>query len=342
MAKETLEQILTPYIRPVTEEDKGKLPVYSYSKLDLFESCNYKYKLKYIDKNFDNSDAIHLYLGTLCHKICEIKGRIKAEGRELTKDDYVYLETVLEDGIEEKTDKGSELIIGLKEIKKKYLEDYYTADNATGMNYDEKIKLFMSKVIHEEMEEPDWNVLHNEFSFEFVFCYESETGERKEAIIHGFIDRVDKNKDGNYRVVDYKTSKKAYDPKKMATPLQQCIYGMALFNEYNKLPIEYRYDFIFIDEKQQACTKGYLKRAIKKLTKLLNQIDELADTDMYKPSPTPLCYWCFAGDSPNADDRFKGLCPYRSLWTPEKKTFDVLNKFEEGSKLAKTERKLIF
>lgn len=40
MAKETLEQILTPYIRPVTEEDKGKLPVYSYSKLDLFESCN--------------------------------------------------------------------------------------------------------------------------------------------------------------------------------------------------------------------------------------------------------------------------------------------------------------
>lgn len=342
MAKETLEQILTPYIRPVTEEDKGKLPVYSYSKLDLFESCNYKYKLKYIDRNFDNSDAIHLYLGTLCHKICEIKGRIKAEGRELTKDDYVYLETVLEDGIEEKTDKGSELIIGLKEIKKKYLEDYYTADNATGMNYDEKIKLFMSKVIHEEMEEPDWSVLHNEFSFEFVFCYESETGERKEAIIHGFIDRVDINEDDDYRVVDYKTSKKSYDPKKMATPLQQCIYGMALFNEYGKLPVEYRYDFIFIDEYQQACTKGYLKRAIKKLTKLLNQIDELADTDMYKPSPTPLCYWCFAGDSPNADDRFKGLCPYRSLWTPEKKTFDVLNKFEEGSKLAKTERKLIF
>lgn len=334
----TLDDLLQEHIRPVTEEDrKKKLPTYSYSKLDLFEQCNYRYLCKYIQGNYDSSEAIHLSLGTLAHKLCELKGRAKIEGKDV---DYDYLSDVLLQGIEEKTDKGSEMIVGLNDIKKQYFESFYEADNASGMNYQQKLDIFMSDVLRNEMEDKDWNVYATELSFEFIYMYDSN-GEKKEVLIHGFIDRVDQNENGDFRVVDYKTSKKKYDDKKMATPLQQCIYGFAMYAQTGKLPTDYQYDFIFINEYQQACTKGYAKRALKKLDKLFNQIDSLAESNEYVPNPSPLCHWCDYSDTNPSAVKYKGLCPYYSLWTPDNKTFKVNQDFTKED-TEKPKRKLVF
>ena len=57
-----------------------KLEQYSYSKLDLYAGCGFKYKLKYIDKiQFKWTDTIATEFGTCIHSIEEdIANAIKA------------------------------------------------------------------------------------------------------------------------------------------------------------------------------------------------------------------------------------------------------------------------
>lgn len=346
------EKALAGKIRLATPEDKKRnIFTVSYSKLDLFDQCNRRYKLKYIDKNYGNSDSIALRIGTCAHKVIELKARNIMEDKPV---DYDYLKTVFYEGVTEATEKGTEEIMGVNEIKKKFFDDFFAPDNASGMNYVQKCDLFMDTVVKEELTNEDWIPIAAELPFDFVYLYTLPNGEEREVLIHGFIDSV-RGKDfvdgkpTRLKVVDYKTSKKRYDDKKMATPLQQIIYGMALYTMYGILPEEYEYSFIFINERQKACTKGYMNRAIKKLDKIFNKIYELEMSNEYPPSPSPLCHWCdFCATNDNADVRMKDLCPYYSLWKPNEKTFAVNKTYDanedkeiaEGKKPAK--RKLIF
>ena len=337
-----MTEVLNNKIRKVTEEDKKKLTRVSYSKLDVLESCPYKFKLKYIDGNYANATSIALELGTLCHKVLELKGRYKMENRPV---DYDYLKEVLENGITEKTEKGEEVILGVNVLRKKYFDIWYVPDNASGMNYEEKINLFLNIVLLGEMEDEDWAVYATEMPFSFIYRYGGTDEDPKEVIVSGFIDRVDVNVDEKKKVVDYKTSKKPYDSKHLPTPLQQVIYGIALYCIENDLPVSYEYSMILLNIRQEACTKGYLNRAIKKLDKLLGNMDEYKNSGEYVPKPTPLCYWCdFHGNSPLADVQFKGLCDYYSLWTPTNKTFENNKEYQENSKTVTkvVGRKLIF
>lgn len=337
-------------LRKVEDVDRKNLRTVSYSKLDTLESCTRKYDSKYNKKLYAEQNAIHLDIGTLCHKILEIKGRMKIAGDDV---DYEYLKSIFKDGVQEITDKGQAMIIGTEAIKQKYgFEKWFEPDNASGMNYEQKCEVFLNKVLPNAIEDKNWKCFATEMRFEFVYRYGTDNA--KEVIIMGFIDRVDIYEDEtngvHFAVCDYKTSKKRFDDKKMATPLQQVIYNIGLFEKYGILPELNLYEFILINERQCGCTKGYLKRAVKKLDKLLNKIDELEAANNYPPSPTPLCHWCdYCATNPDADERYKHVCDYYSLWTPENKTFEVHRKWGEVDgwdkpvkKNSKTERKLIF
>ena len=354
--------LLASKVRPLTQEDKkNRLFTVSFSKLDLFDNCSFKYDLQYNKKNYVNSEAIHLDLGNIAHKVLELKGRMLKEGKEI---DLLYLRTVLFDGIEEKTDKGNELIIGVTEIKKKYgFELWYAPDNASGMNYEEKINIFLYRVLPKELTDEDWEVFGCEEQFDFVYTYgyedEAETIP-KEVIIHGFIDSlsVKRNEEGeiiDFKVTDFKTSKKTFPDVKTKTSLQQLIYGLSVYTNTGILPSEYEFSFILINEKQQANSRGYLTRGLSKLDKILNSIADKKESGTYQPSPTPLCHWCqFSKTNPDAVEPYNSLCPYYSLWTPTQKTFAVNQPYligengliEEKEDFTKpkieTKRKLIF
>lgn len=311
-----LEDVLAK-IRPVEDADRGKLLTVSYSKLSLFEHCAMRYKLKYIDGNYSESKTLPLELGTILHKGLEIKGRNKIEEKTV---DYDYITTSVVEGCEEKTDKSTSFLPGTKDIKKRYIEDWLIRDENTLMNYDEKLDLYLNVILKDRMEDEDWRVIAVEDSFEFVYD--------DKVIIHGFIDRIDENTEGKMKVIDYKSSKKVFRNEDIKTPLQMVIYDLACVFKYGKLPEFHEYDFILLDKKQATedgvCSSGYLKRGLKKIDRLFELIGEFEKLGVYKPSPTPLCYWCdFAGRNytPNADERYGGLCPYHSLWTPDNKTF---------------------
>jgi len=269
-----------------------------------------KFYQKYIEKNYDQSDAIHLDIGNILHKVLEIKYRDIIEGNEIN---YNELNRIVYEGIREATDKSEEMIIGVNEIIKKYGEDIFSkVDAKSGLSYENKMSIFTDYLHNEEND--NWKPLAVEQNFEFE--YEGK------GILNGFIDRIDINENGDLRVVDYKSSNKVFDHKDLTTPLQMVIYTLACEQLFNKKPIEHRYDFIMLGESQLACTKGYYNRGIKKLNKIFDEIEWYTALGEFKPKPTPLCHWCsFSKTNPNALWYMQDLCDYYSLWTPDNKTF---------------------
>lgn len=323
-------------IRPVTEEDRKNLPVFSYSKLEVFKNCPLQYRYKYIEKKYSQDTSIALELGSLCHYVLERKGHMIVNGEVI---DYELLNNLLANGVKETDEKTKEELIGVAQLKRKYFETWYEADNASGASYDEKMKLF-DKVLHEEMEESEWKPTYFEMPFEFVWD--------NKVIIKGFIDRIDTKdtEEGEiqYRTVDYKTSKKVYEQNKLATSLQFGVYALAILNRFGVLPVESEYRFILIDDKQFALTKGWENRLIKALDKVFGDIEVSEKKEVFVPKPSPLCYWCnFCQTNPEATI-YRNECEYFSKWTPNQKTFEVNKKWNalENMTKATPKRKLVF
>lgn len=322
-------QELLDKVRPITDADKN-LPVFSYSKMEVFKNCPMQYKFKYIDKKYSQDTSIALELGSLCHAVLERKGKMIVENKEV---DYDQLNDWLLNGINETGEKAKEVLLGVNQLKKKYFEVWHKKDNASGATYDEKIKLF-DKVLHEEMEDDEWQPTYFEIPFEFVWD--------NRIIIKGFIDRIDV-KNGEYKTVDYKTSKKIYEQSKLATSLQFGVYALAILNKFGVLPIESEYRFILIDDSQYALTKGWEKRLIKALNKVFDSVDICSEKNSFIPKPTPLCHWCsFCQTNPEATT-YRNDCKYFSKWTPSAKTFEVNKKWNalENNKV-ETKRRLVF
>lgn len=323
----------TPKLVLLPSDTKGKRAV-SYSSLDLFKNCPWHYKLKYTEGHTVGAKGIQLDIGTICHKIMELKGRCKMNNEPV---DPTYLEHILYTGIEEQTDKGTEHIKGILDIRKQYFETWAVPDDKSGKTYEEKLMTFVKDVVPTRMEDSEWQPIALEKSFTFSY--------NDRIIIHGFIDRVDQNRNGDLRVVDYKTSKSSYSEATLKTPLQMFIYALACEALYSKRPIAFQYDFLLLNELQDACSFGWYNRGLKKLDKILDQMDEGADT--YRPSPSPLCYWCeFCENNPDAPDPERRLCPYYSLWTPTNKTFEKNQEFNTCQttveEVNKSVRKLVF
>ena len=322
-------QELLNRIRPVTDDDKN-LPVFSYSKMEVFKNCPLQYRYKYIEKKYSQDTSIALELGSLCHYVLEQKGKMIVSGEMV---DYEKLNDILMNGVTETDEKTKEELLGVNQLKRKYFEVWHEADNASGASYDEKIKLF-DKVLHNEMEETDWKPTYFEKPFEFVWD--------NKVILKGFIDRID-TKDGQYRTVDYKTSKKVYEQSKLATSLQFGVYALAILNEFGALPIESEYRFILIDDKQYALTKGWENRLIKAMDKVFGDIEASEKKSVFVPKPSPLCHWCnFCQTNPEATI-YRNECEYFSKWTPTQKTFEVNKKWNALENInTAPKRKLVF
>lgn len=333
-------EYLKDYVRPVTEEDKKKLPTYSHSKLEVYENCPYRYSLQYEQGKRSNETTLALELGTLAHKVYENASQMWKEGVI----NYNDLKFLLEYG---DTD---EKISGIKDLSKKYFEEWYEPDSE-GHTYSWKMGQF-DKGLHEYMDSfgyNNWVPFKEEYDFEFVF--------NNRAIIHGFIDAILINTEGDMKTVDFKTSKKPFPDNKIPTSQQFSIYCMGMLNDFGKLPIQCDYKFILLNQEQNALTSGFGKRIVKKLNTVLDNIDKNGESGVYIPSPCPLCWFCpYNKNNPKNKD-FKNECEYYSLWSPTDKRWDVNKRFNaldltnnkdvnniEGSNYSndKKQRKLIF
>lgn len=134
--------------------------------------------------------------------------------------------------------------------------------------------------------------------------------------IRGFIDRVDKNPQGEIRVVDYKSGKSPGDRFADKAMFQMRFYALAWWRITQEIPrtlqIMYLADGKFLryqpDESDLLATE-------KKILAIRVAISHAADKGVFSPTPSRLCNWCsfknicpaFAGTPP--------VIPARDLWT---------------------------
>ena len=301
---------LKDFVRPVTEKDRATLPTYSHSKLEVFENCPYRYALQYEQGKRSSETTLALELGTICHRVYEIASQMWKNGLI----NYEDLKFLLEYG---DTD---EKISGIKDLSKKYFEEWYEPDSE-GHTYKWKMDQF-DKGLHEYISGFNYNgwiPFKEEYDFEFVF--------NDRAIIHGFIDAILINTEGDLKCIDYKTSKKLFPDSKIPTSQQFGIYCMGMLNAFGKLPVQCDYKFILLNQEQNALTSGFGKRIVKRLNSVMNKIDKYKKEDIYAPAPSPLCHWCSYCPTNSNAVQYKNECEYYSLWTPTEKNWDVNKRF---------------
>lgn len=343
-----MSDLFSEKLKSWTDEEQTDLTM-SYSKLNVFENCPKRYDLYYNKKlkGLDES-TIALEIGSMCHKVLEQKACTMMQGEQI---DYGKLKEMLHAGTVGSNVSHDDKLIGIDAIKSKYgIEAWYELDSES-RNYDEKISLFENTVLYKEVCDNDghineWQTIGVEERFDFIYLLQTENGLKKTHFM-GFIDRIDRryNDKGEpeYRVVDYKTSKKPYNVKDNATALQMCIYGMYIYLRYGVLPIEYLYSFILINERQTANTKGYEKRAIKKLDNLLTEIYANTDNNAWNGKGTPLCYYCpYRVDGILKDPIVGNECDEYCIWTPTNKTFERINADSCRPTVSKAKRALCF
>ena len=318
----------------IVKKDKPKAKKISHSKLNVYDSCAWKYYLTYEENHFIFTDNISSELGTLLHAVEEKIFNLIKENNPIPYQELIdfFQNANLPKRNKFDTENG---IFGLNILKEKYKEEFYKTDEL-GRSYYSKTSDYIEYGIHrlEDYFKDNPNIKPFEAEKYFSFTYRG-------YILSGFIDRIfyDTEKD-IYIIEDIKTKGKPFKDEELVTPMQFVIYCMGL-HECLDIPYEKiicRYNLPFLNITQDAGTKGFIKRGTEKLDKIIDKIE----SKEWKPNPSPLCYWCqYSQTNPDQPEEGKNLCPYYSLWTPDKKNKGVENKWEGMDQHAKILQKFL-
>lgn len=293
---------------------------FSYSKLNVFNSCGFKYKLTYVDGHYTFTDSLASLLGSLLHKCEENMARTLQEGKQVDyekiKDDFLNLNVPKRDKFD--NDGG---IYGINILKQEYQEEFFAPDEQ-GSSYNTRTLNYLNTGIYRLekylKENPNLEIYDMEKYFSVSFG---------DYVLSGYIDRIFYDRVNNcYIIEDIKTKHKPFKDTELTTPLQFVVYVYAL-SKHLGLPYDSFkcvYDLPFLDQKQDAGTSGFMERGLKKIEEIFNSIEHRE----YIPKPSPLCAWCsFSPTNPDQPSEGKHLCPYYSLWTKDNKTFEVSHKW---------------
>ena len=274
---------------------------YSYSKFETYEGCPFKYKLRVIDKiKFAWTDTIATEFGTAIHAMEEDIAKAIKDGQTI---DYVALK--------------NRLILKRHELEYKYAEVFNDLDKSSRTYLQKTYEYLESGIYRLERfmrEHPTYEVVGMEQYFSVEF---------DDVKFTGYIDRVLRDTaTGDIIIHDIKSWPVLKEQKDLTTPLQFVIYVLAAKKLYGVEPHQVKcyYDLPCCETYQEAGTKGFMDRGVKKLRNLIASIRN----QEFEPKPSPLCHWCeYCPTNPYQPEEAVGkvYCPYHSLWTKNKASF---------------------
>jgi len=238
----------------------------SASSIGTFEKCPKHYHYRYIEKpDIPKKDWSFLEFGKCAHEVLELF--------------------------------HEDLITNVREVSE-YPEVMKKSFKAALKNYDieilrdelsflkEILQTYLNKVLAEGLP----HVISNEMAFKIMVG---------DFMVRGFIDRIDKEGPGEYRVVDYKTNK---NPKYL-TNFQLLLYALVIKEKFPDAK-KIRGSYVLLKHNCKTLDWEFTEKDLKRTTNKILRVGTSIDTrDMWEKKPTMLCNWC----------DYKGIC--QDHWT---------------------------
>ncbi|MFH1803036.1 MAG: PD-(D/E)XK nuclease family protein [archaeon] len=237
--------------------------VYSNSKLWLYENCPEAYKIKYIDKTFpDLPKSIHAFLGSAVHEALEhLYGELMG-GKVLDLDQVI-------------------------EYFARGWHDKYALDIRVPVG--EKVDYFFNRGV---------KFLIDYYQSNLPFSKKTIDIERKiyfpidkGVFILGYIDRIEKHKDGSYEVHDYKTNNAIKKQEEVDADRQLAFYHMGLQNLFGPdITVKLTWHFLAHNKKIHSFRTPEQLAGLKAETLAL--IERIRNTKEWPACGKPFCDWC--------------------------------------------------
>lgn len=270
----------------------------SYSSLETFKTCPLKYKFQEIDK-IRAPKNIEAVFGSAVHSALK----------------YMFqrspLYPALDQVINYFRDMWDQRKTAIAPPHDKSEEDIF---------YKEGVSLLEN--FYKKNQPWNFNVIDLESRFE-TEIEDKKTGEKH--ILAGIIDRIDKNNDDAYEIIDYKTARKMPAQKDIDNNLQMSIYHLGLVKRWPHLDAgKIKLSFYFLKHREKistARTQQQLEDTKKNVLNIIGDISErIKDNHNFPPTPSALCDWC----------GYRRICPmWKHLYAKEEKEKDKIKNQRE-------------
>lgn len=115
-------------------------------------------------------------------------------------------------------------------------------------------------------------------------------------ILAGIIDRIDKTADGNFEIIDYKTSRRMPDQDTLDKDLQMSIYHLGILKRWPHIkPENIKLSLYFLKHGEKITTtrsQKDLEKTKNLIIETINKIKNGVEKNDFPAFPSPLCGWC--------------------------------------------------
>lgn len=256
----------------------------SYSALDTFKLCPLKFKFQYIDK-IKAPKSKEAIFGTLIHSAL----RLLHDPSKLVSP-------------------TEEEVLGF--FSKNWNADIFDNPQEEAAAFAQGVA--MLKKYYEKNSPGQFNVLALEAFFEAPIAIGKDL-----HIVTGKIDRIDKNQEDIFEVIDYKTAKKMPAQKNIDLDLQLSVYHLGIANRWPSIkeenrPVKVSLYYLKHGEKLSSLRNNQsLNETQEKIINMIEQIKKSQSQEKFEPKPGPLCDWC----------AYQKYCPLFKHKFVEKKIF---------------------
>lgn len=127
----------------------------------------------------------------------------------------------------------------------------------------------------------DFNIpaaLEHRFLIDLGFCS-----------LSGVIDRLDKDPDGGFEIIDYKTNRRLPPAKKLYNDLQLPIYHVAVEKIWQVSPEKVTFYYLLLNHRHSiTVTPERIDGALGEIRRVV----ECIESEAFEPDKNPLCPWC--------------------------------------------------
>jgi putative RecB family exonuclease len=250
------------------------MTTYSHSRISTFDQCRYKYKLQYIDKvKVDIPTTIECFMGDMVHQALEkLYSMLKFE----------------------KTMGVEEVIVFYNQLwAKEYVPEILVAKADQGLTSEDYRKMGEKFLI-------DYYFKHQPFNDLTIIGLETQdkmdlpNGDQW----HVRIDKLGRDKEGNYYVCDYKTNSRMKMQEDADEDKQLAMYSVWVRDKFpgaNKVVLKWHMLAFNADVESSRSDED-----LKKLqNEIVEKITEIEAATEFPTNKTALCNYCV----------FKNICP---------------------------------